>query len=108
MLLAEELDVDWSQVKAELAPAGDAYKDPFFGIQMTGGSSAVTHSWVQYREIGAATRAMLVAAAAAAVEGAGGALHDRRRHACARARTRPPTRAGGRCRGAARTGQGAC
>lgn len=64
MLLAEELDVDWSQVNASLAPAGDAYKDPFFGIQMTGGSSGVPHSWVQYREIGAATRAMLVAAAA--------------------------------------------
>jgi len=64
MLLAEELDVDWRQVKASLAPAGDAYKDPVFGIQMTGGSSAVPHSWIQYREIGAATRSMLVAAAA--------------------------------------------
>ncbi len=64
MLVAEELDVDWSQVKASLAPAGDAYKDPVFGIQMTGGSSAVANSWVQHREIGAATRMMLVAAAA--------------------------------------------
>jgi isoquinoline 1-oxidoreductase beta subunit len=64
MLLAEELDVDWNQVKASLAPAGDAYKDPFFGIQMTGGSTGVAHSWVQYREMGAAMRAMLVAAAA--------------------------------------------
>src|SRR5208283_1327456 len=65
MLLAEELDVDWSQVSASLAPAGDPYKDPFFGIQMTGGSSGVANSWVQYREIGAAVRTMLVAAAAA-------------------------------------------
>ncbi len=64
MLLAEELDVDWSRVQANLAPAGDAYKDLFFGIQMTGGSNAVAHSWVQYREIGAAARMMLVAAAA--------------------------------------------
>jgi len=64
MLLAEELDVDWSQVKASLAPAGEAYKDPVYGLQMTGGSSAVSHSWIQYREMGAATRAMLVAAAA--------------------------------------------
>jgi len=64
MLVAEELGVDWSQVRASLAPAGDAYKDPVFGIQMTGGSSAVPNSWVQYREIGATTRAMLVAAAA--------------------------------------------
>jgi isoquinoline 1-oxidoreductase beta subunit len=64
MLLAEELDVDWSQVNASLAPAGEAYKDPIYDIQMTGGSSGVPNSWVQYREIGAATRAMLVAAAA--------------------------------------------
>jgi isoquinoline 1-oxidoreductase subunit beta len=64
MLLAEELDVDWKNVRADLAPAGEAYKDPFFGIQITGGSTAVANSWVQYREIGAATRMMLVAAAA--------------------------------------------
>lgn len=64
MLLAEELDVDWGQVGASLAPAGDVYKDPVFGIQMTGGSAAVANSWVQYREIGAALRTMLVAAAA--------------------------------------------
>lgn len=64
MLIAEELDADWSQVHSALAPAGDAYKDPGFGIQMTGGSTAVKHSWQQYREIGARARAMLVAAAA--------------------------------------------
>jgi len=64
MLIAEELDVDWSQVSASLAPAGDAYKDPVFGIQMTGGSSAVHNSWDQYREIGATARTMLIAAAA--------------------------------------------
>jgi len=64
MLLAEELEVDWSQVSASLAPAGDAYKDPLFGIQMTGGSTAVAHSWTQYREVGATLRTMLIAAAA--------------------------------------------
>ncbi|WP_342115439.1 xanthine dehydrogenase family protein molybdopterin-binding subunit [Pseudoduganella sp. OTU4001] len=64
MLIAEELDADWSQVRSALAPAGDAYKDPNFGIQMTGGSTAVKHSWMQHREIGARARAMLVAAAA--------------------------------------------
>ncbi len=64
MLLAEEMDLDWRQVRANLAPAGDAYKDPVFGIQMTGGSSAVPHSWLQYRQIGAVARAMLVSAAA--------------------------------------------
>ncbi|MFC3110545.1 molybdopterin cofactor-binding domain-containing protein [Undibacterium arcticum] len=64
MLIAEELDVDWSQMRGELAPAGDAYKDPLFGIQMTGGSGSVAHSYQQYREIGARARAMLIAAAA--------------------------------------------
>ncbi|QGZ41063.1 isoquinoline 1-oxidoreductase beta subunit [Pseudoduganella flava] len=64
MLIAEELDADWSQIRGALAPAGEAYKDPSFGIQITGGSGSVAHSWVQYREIGAKARAMLVAAAA--------------------------------------------
>ncbi len=64
MLIAEELDADWSQMRGVLAPAGEAYKDPLFGIQITGGSGTVAHSWVQYREIGARARAMLVAAAA--------------------------------------------
>ena len=64
MVLADELDADWSQVTAELAPAADVYKDPLFGIQMVGGSGSIAHSFQQYRELGAKTRAMLVAAAA--------------------------------------------
>jgi isoquinoline 1-oxidoreductase beta subunit len=64
MILADELDADWSQVIAELAPAADVYKDPLFGIQMVGGSGSIAHSFQQYRELGAKTRAMLVATAA--------------------------------------------
>ncbi len=64
MILADEMDADWSQVVAELAPAADVYKDPLFGIQMVGGSGSIAHSFQQYRELGAKTRAMLVAAAA--------------------------------------------
>ena len=64
MLIAEELDADWSKVNGALAPAGDQYKDPAFGIQITGGSGSIAHSYIQYREIGAKARAMLVAAAA--------------------------------------------
>jgi isoquinoline 1-oxidoreductase beta subunit len=64
MILADELDADWSQVIAELAPAADVYKDPAFGIQMVGGSGSIAHSFQQYRELGAKTRSMLVAAAA--------------------------------------------
>ncbi len=64
LVLAEELDADWSQVVTELAPAGDVYRDPLFGIQMVGGSGSIAHSFQQYRELGARARAMLVAVAA--------------------------------------------
>jgi len=63
MILADELDAG-SQVVAELAPAGEVYKDPVFGIQMVGGSGSIAHSFTQYRELGAKTRAMLVTVAA--------------------------------------------
>jgi isoquinoline 1-oxidoreductase beta subunit len=64
MIIADELDADWSQMRAELAPAADVYKDPAFGMQMTGGSGSIAHSFTQYREVGARARAMLVGAAA--------------------------------------------
>jgi isoquinoline 1-oxidoreductase subunit beta len=64
LLLADEMDADWSRVVAELAPAADVYRDPFSGIQMVGGSGSIAHSFQQYRELGAKTRAMLVASAA--------------------------------------------
>jgi isoquinoline 1-oxidoreductase beta subunit len=47
-----------------LAPAADVYKDPVFGLQMVGGSASIPNSFQQYRELGAKTRAVLVAAAA--------------------------------------------
>ena len=65
MLIAEELDADWSLVHGALAPAGEQYKDAAYGMQMTGGSGSIAHSFTQYREIGAKARAMLVGAAAA-------------------------------------------
>ncbi len=64
MVLADEMDADWNNVIGELAPAEDVYKDPLFGIQIVGGSGSIAHSYQQYRELGAKTRAMLVAAAA--------------------------------------------
>jgi isoquinoline 1-oxidoreductase beta subunit len=64
MILADEMDADWSKVIGELAPAADVYKDPLFGIQMVGGSGSIAHSFQQYRELGAKARAMLVAVAA--------------------------------------------
>src|SRR5437762_733438 len=65
MVLADEMDADWSQVIPELAPAADVYKDPVFGFQMVGGSGSIAHSFQQYCELGEKTRAMLIAAAAA-------------------------------------------
>src|SRR5712671_3327591 len=41
MILADEMDADWSHVVAELAPAGDVYKDPLIGVQWVGGSTAI-------------------------------------------------------------------
>src|SRR5258708_14870099 len=64
LLLADEMDADWSRVVAELAPAADIYRDPLYGLQMVGGSGSIAHSYQQYRELGAKTRAMLVASAA--------------------------------------------
>jgi isoquinoline 1-oxidoreductase subunit beta len=64
MLLADELDADWSKVGFEPAPVDPKYNHPAFGIQMTGGSSSVWSGLQQFRQAGAAARAMLVAAAA--------------------------------------------
>jgi isoquinoline 1-oxidoreductase beta subunit len=64
MILAEELDADWSKVRAQLGTADPAYVDPAFGMHLTGGSNSIQNSYTQYRELGARTRAMLVAAAA--------------------------------------------
>ena len=65
-VLADELDADWSQVRVEGAPADAArYQNLFMRMQGTGGSSSMANSYTQYREAGAAARAMLVAAAAA-------------------------------------------
>lgn len=66
-LVAEELDADWSQMRADHAPSNPAlYKNLAFGVQGTGGSSAIANSYIQMRQVGAAARAMLVAAAAEA------------------------------------------
>jgi len=64
-IVAEELDADWSQMRAVSAPADVArYKNFVFGMQGTGGSTATSNSFDQLRRAGAAARAMLVEAAA--------------------------------------------
>ncbi len=94
MVLAEELDADWSQVRVRRAPIDTIYQNiatvvdglPFhpdddgtlkalaeritgklmreFGVMMTGGSSSMKDLWLPMRQAGASARAMLVAAAA--------------------------------------------
>jgi isoquinoline 1-oxidoreductase subunit beta len=64
MLLAEELDADWSKVSVEQAPVDQAFNNPMFGMQATGGSTTVRAHWEPLRKAGAAARAMLVTAAA--------------------------------------------
>jgi isoquinoline 1-oxidoreductase subunit beta len=94
MILAEELDADWAQVKVEAAPIDKIYNNiatlvdglPFhpdsdgsikavaewmtakamreFGAMLTGGSSSIKDLWLPMREAGASARAMLIAAAA--------------------------------------------
>ncbi len=94
MLLAEELDADWSRIAIEPAPIDDIYNNvatvvdglPFhpddkgrlrrvatwltsksmreMGSMVTGGSSSIKDLWLPMREAGAAARAMLVDAAA--------------------------------------------
>jgi len=64
VLLAEELDLDWSKLKVEHAPVAAAYAHPFFGIQMTGGSTSIASEFDRYRQVGALARTLLVQAAA--------------------------------------------
>jgi isoquinoline 1-oxidoreductase beta subunit len=60
MIVAEELDADWTKVKIR-----QAHLDKKFGRQGTGGSGSIRSLWLPLRQAGANARAMLVAAAAA-------------------------------------------
>lgn len=60
MIVAEELDVDWTKVKIVQA-ALDSKK---YERQLTGGSGAIPHSWQRLRKAGATARYMLIEAAA--------------------------------------------
>jgi isoquinoline 1-oxidoreductase subunit beta len=64
MICAEELNADWSKVKTGFGNQRGNYVDPFIGMHITGGSSSIKNSYMQYRELGARAQAMLVSAAA--------------------------------------------
>lgn len=64
-LVAEELDADWDQMRATHAPSDPTkYANIMFGMQGTGGSTAMPSSYMVMRQAGATARAMLVEAAA--------------------------------------------
>jgi isoquinoline 1-oxidoreductase beta subunit len=66
MLIAEELDADWSKIRVEHGPASaaDYGLAGFGGMQITGGSTSTWMEFDRYRQAGAAARLMLIDAAA--------------------------------------------
>jgi isoquinoline 1-oxidoreductase beta subunit len=65
MLIAEELDCNWNDIKVEHAPVGKPYFHTAWGpIQSTGGSSSTWSEFDRYRQAGAAARMLLVEAGA--------------------------------------------
>ena len=64
MLVAEELEADWKNVRFEAAPVDAVYNHSAYGMQMTGGSSSTWSEWDRVRKAGAAARMMLIEAAA--------------------------------------------
>ncbi len=66
MLVAEELEADWTTIRVDSAPVAPAYNHTLYGpIMVTGGSTSVRSEWERLRKAGAAARMMLIAAAAA-------------------------------------------
>jgi len=64
ILLAEELECDWSKIRVEHAPAAPVYAHTAFGMQMTGGSTSTWSEFDRYRQVGALAPEMLIQAAA--------------------------------------------
>ena len=64
MIIADELEADWKQIRIEQGGARDGFKSPILGSQITVGSGSLRGFYQPLRKAGAAARAMLVKAAA--------------------------------------------
>ncbi|MCH8016961.1 MAG: molybdopterin-dependent oxidoreductase, partial [Acidobacteria bacterium] len=64
MIVADELEADWSQVKTEMAPLEAEFADPVHHMHATFGSQSIRHLYQPLRKLGAAGREILVEAAA--------------------------------------------
>jgi len=64
MLIAEELEADWSKIRVQSSPVAAVYNHTVFGIMMTGGSTTTNSEYDRFRKMGAMARVMLVDAAA--------------------------------------------
>ena len=66
MLVAEELECDWSRIRIEPAPVEPRYYDPVMREYRTDGSTSIMSSWEPFRQAGAIARHLLIEAAAKA------------------------------------------
>jgi isoquinoline 1-oxidoreductase beta subunit len=80
MLVAEELECEWSKVRVEHAGAAPVYAHTAWGLQMTGGSTTTWSEFDRYRTVGAMAKDMLVRAAADRWQVDPGKLHAEKGH----------------------------
>jgi len=64
MIVADELEADWNQVKTEMAPVTEEYQDPVMKSHSTYGSTTIRHLYEPLRKLGATGREILIEAAA--------------------------------------------
>ena len=64
-ILADELEADWTRVRAVFSPAAAPFRHPVYNWQFTGNAESIRSYHALLRRMGAAAREMLVAAAAA-------------------------------------------
>ena len=64
-VLADELELNWAGINIEFSPFAEAYRDPVYKWMFTGNSQSISSYYELMRQMGAASREMLLTAAAA-------------------------------------------